>query len=186
MSKLKSFISKRRKKEELDIPTIFSGFYQFNHENIINSTKTSEIPLVGCDISDTLQLISEESPSGFSFILTGKLGCEIYSAIMHRSEEKTPPIIALADTEDIAHLSRNISSIELPSRTLVESTFSRGVKWFESNKDKINSQIDRSLRDVSITFVFCENNGFILGIVSQLIILAKEKKKIRNIDYPET
>jgi len=175
MSKLKSFISKRRKKEDLDIPTIFNGFYQFNHENIINKSKTSEIPFIGCDISDTLHLVEEQSPSGFSFILTGKLGCEIYSAIQNRSEEKSPPLLMFADSDDITQLSKKIPSIELPSRTLDESTFSLGVKWFESNKEQIRNHIDRSLRNVSAVFVFCENDGFIFGLVSQLIQLASGK-----------
>ena len=169
MSKVKSFISKRRKKEVLDIPTVFNGFYQFNHANIINESQSSETPLIGCDVSDTLNLIEEKTPTGFSFILSGKIGLEVFSAIQHRSEEKSPSLLLFADSDDLAQLDRKIPSFELPSRSLEETTFSQGVKWYVSNEDQILNQIDRTLRDVSAVFVFCDNDAFILGLVSQLI-----------------
>ncbi len=169
MSKLKSFISKRRGKEEKDVPTVFNALYQFNNENIINESKISDNPLNGCDISDTLYLEGEIKTSNYGFLLFGNHGCNVYSAVQKRVPDNIPATLIFAENKDFTNLDERIPFLELPSKELEESTFFQGTKWFENNKEMITSQIQRLMRNTSIVFIFCENDGFIFGIVSRVL-----------------
>jgi len=174
MSWLKSLFGRGRKKAEIDVPQIFNGLYQFQHPNIINNSKSTELPLNGNEFSNTLFLEGEMTKSSIGFIFTGGYGCNIFTSIKEREEKDILSSIIFSNQDQFQSLNERAPFIELPSNYDEITSFSKGIKWYDENKINIDNSMERALRDVSLVFIFVENTSFLFGIISKILYKIKE------------
>ncbi|NPD87883.1 MAG: hypothetical protein HGN29_04120 [Asgard group archaeon] len=175
MSRMKSILGRRRKKVGIDVPKKYNGLYQFYHENIISDSLQTDSVLIGCDKSNTLYLEGEEKTKSIGFIFSGKRGCSILTVIKNRIKSSFPESLLLASKSDSEMINLKIPTLELPETPINKQTFSRGIKWFESNKMNISSYIERIFRDVSFIFLVLDNDAFSLGAIYKISEILKEK-----------
>ena len=176
MSRVKSILRRRRKKVGIDVPKKYNGLYQFHHENIISDSLQTDSLLIGCDKSNTLYLEGEEKTKSFGFIFSGKKGSSILSIMKNRITNNFPESLLLASKLEIENINMKIPALDLPETPINKQTFSRGIKWFESNEVSITGYLERTFRDISFVFLVLDNNAFILGAISKILEMLKEKE----------
>lgn len=175
MSKIKSLLSKRRKKTEANVPQKYNGLYQFNHVNIISNSLQSDTILNGCEKSNTLYLEGEVKTKPFGFIFSGKRGSQILSVMNQRLSSNLPESLILAKNVDYEPINKKIVFVELPDTPISKQTFSLGIKWFETNEVSISNYIEKTFRDISFVLLVLDNNAFSFGVISKIIEIMKKK-----------
>lgn len=173
MTKISSIFGKRKRKEKEEQPSFFNGLYKFNHQNIVKNSQTSEKILLGSEKSDTLFLETTTKSSSFGYVFAGKTGINILSQMKTRIRENFPPALIVSTLNEYENIGDKFPFIEIPNKPLEDQTFFQGNQWYLANKDRIDDRISRLSRDVSIVFIFVENNAFLLGLLNLLLKLFK-------------
>lgn len=186
MSRLKSLFSRRRKKIGIGVPEKYNGLYNFNYDTIIRDSLQKEEELIGCEKSNTLFLEGDAKTDSFGFIFTGKKGCEILLIMKDRITNNFPETLTIANQTDFDAINMKLPFLELPINPITKQTFSRGIKWFESNEVSFKGYIERTFRDVSFIFIVLDHDAFNFGAVSKIIEMLKEKeiKAVLILTFP--
>lgn len=169
MSKIGSLFGKKKRKEKEEQPSFFNGLYKFNHQNIVKNSQTSKEILLGSEKSDTLFLETDTRFSSFGYIFAGKTGIKILSQMKKRIRENFPSTLILSTLSEFESINDKLPFIEVPEKPLEDQTFFQGNQWYLTNKDRIDDRLSRLHRDVSIVFIFVENNAFLLGLLNPLL-----------------
>ncbi len=169
MSKIGSLFRKKKRKGKEEQPSLFNGLYSFNNQNIVMNSQTSEEILHGSSISDTLFLETDTKYSSSGFIFVGNKEINLLSQMKSRLGENFPPSLIFSALEKYESINEKLPFIEIPDKNLEDQTFSQGNQWYLTNKDRIEDRLSRLIRDVSIVFIFVENNAFLLGLMQPLL-----------------
>jgi len=169
MTKIGSLFGKKKRKEKEELPSFFNGLYKFNHQNIVKNSQASEEILLGSEMSDTLFLETGTKYSSFGYIYAGKTGIDILSQMKIRIRENLPPSLIISTLNEYERIDEKLPFIEVPEKPLEDQTFLQGNQWYLTNKDRIDDRLSRLRRDVSIVFIFVENNAFLLGMLHPLL-----------------
>jgi hypothetical protein len=174
---MKKLFSKKRKKTEGDSPEKYNALYSFNYESIIKQSKTTDNPLSGSESSDTLFIKTEINKISSGLIFTEHYGIEIIKALNKQIKDKFPSSFLISRSNISQDLAANIPSLEIPTLELLENTFSRGIAWFDDNKEKITHELNKQFRDTSLIFIFVENDAFTIGLITKIVEYLKEKNQ---------
>ncbi len=176
MSKIGSLFGKKKRKEKEEQPSLFNGLYSFNNQNIIMNSQTSEEILHGSSVSDTLFLETDTISSSFGIIFAGNKEITLFSHMKSRLKENFPSSLMFSSLENYENLSEKLPFIEIPDKNIEDQTFFQGNQWYQTNKDRIEDRLSRLTRDVSIVFIFVENNAFLLGMIQPLLRFIENTK----------
>lgn len=169
MSKIGSLFGKKKRKEKEEQPSFFNGLYKFNHNNIIENSQSSEGILLGSEKSNTLYLETDTKHSSFGYIFAGKKGINILSQMKKRIRDNFPSTLILSTLSEYESINDKLPFIEVPIKPLEDQTFFQGNQWYLTNKERIDDRLSRLRRDVSIVFIFVENDAFLLGVLAPLL-----------------
>jgi len=172
---MKALFGKKGKKIEGDSPEKYNALYNFNFESIIKESKMTDNPLLGSELSDTLFIEAEIDKISSGFIFTETYGKEICKAMKNQIKDKFPSSLLISRSNISPDLRVNIPFVQLPTLEMMENTFLRGTKWFEENQEKIAQELSKQFKDISLVFIFVENDAFIVGLIIKIIEYLKEK-----------
>ena len=164
---MKSIFQRNKNKEE-DSPKKFNGFLEFNHSGIIVNSKTAEVPLLGCETSDSLFLETTNKDSSIGLILTGEYGKGLFKGLRERIKNQLSSALYVGFNDSLSDLS-DISRVILPKENKPIMSFSQGKKWYKMNETRVVSVVDKIIRSKSLLFVFLDNNPFILGMMQGVL-----------------
>jgi hypothetical protein len=169
MAKISSIFGKKKRKEKEEQPSFFNGLYKFNHQNIVKNSQTSENILLGSEKSDTLFLETTTKSSSFGYVFAGKTGINILSRMKTRIRENFPPALIISTLNEYESIDDKFPFIEVPNKPLEDQTFFQGNQWYLTNKDRVEDRLARLHKEVSIVFIFVENNAFLLGLLTPIL-----------------
>ncbi|MCG3223777.1 MAG: hypothetical protein H7647_04880, partial [Candidatus Heimdallarchaeota archaeon] len=169
MAKISSIFGKKKRKEKEEQPSFFNGLYKFNHQNIVKNSQTSENILLGSEKSDTLFLETTTKSSSFGYVFAGKTGINILSRMKTRIRENFPPALIVSTLNEYESIDDKFPFIEVPNKPLEDQTFFQGNQWYLTNKDRVEDRLARLHKEVSIVFIFVENNAFLLGLLTPIL-----------------
>ncbi len=169
MTKISSIFGKKKRKEKEEQPSFFNGLYKFNHQNIVKNSQTSEEILLGSEKSDTLFFETTTESSSFGYVFAGKTGINILSQMKTRIRENFPPALIVSTLNEFDRIGEKFPFIEVPNISLEDQTFFQGNQWYLTNKDRVEDRLARLHKEVSIVFIFVENNAFLLGLLTPIL-----------------
>ncbi len=172
---MKALFRKKGKKIEGDPPEKYNALYSFNFESIIKQSKTTDKQLSGSESSDTLFVEAEINKISSGLIFTENYGFEILKAMNNQIKDKFPSSLLISRSNLSQDLGANIPFLETPTLKLLENTFSRGIAWFEENKEKVTQELNKQFKDTSLIFIFVENDAFTIGLITKIVEYLKEK-----------
>ncbi|MHA1115368.1 MAG: hypothetical protein ACTSRR_01815 [Candidatus Heimdallarchaeaceae archaeon] len=152
----------------------FNPLYKFDFQGIISDSRNDEKPFFGSELSDTLFFEGEEKLKDFAFLFLEE-SCEFYPSLTRRIKKCNS--LLLANEEILNKYENKNHSIRLPSRDIINSTFSLGKKWFRENQFEVLQKIENVTGNSSIIFIFAGNDGFLFGLLMDLLPIIKKKGK---------
>ncbi len=181
MSWIRSIFSKGRKKSVDEYPVLFNGLYKFDHSNII-----SDKELKGCEISETLFIEGDIKESPIGLVFGENYGLNILKSIKKRFNNQLPSSLVITAPSGNSDVYSQLPLIELPPLSEEEMTFFQGKKWYKANEERINSYVDKIIKNKSLVFLFPENNAFVLGLFEEiaLYILNSDKQPVMFVHLP--
>lgn len=172
MSWITSIFGKKTKGVKAEVPELFNALYEFNHNKIIENSQSEENKLDGCEISDTLFLEGPKSVDSIGFLFVGSEGLETLSVI-HSITSNIASSLLLANEEILSNNTLRVPTIELPSISKPKDTFFEGTKWYENNKERIEEDVRKLIKDVSLVFIFTDNTSYNFGLLKKIMVFIK-------------